>query len=165
MKPRTAMPLLYTAVEGRRSGLPLFDGIFLLGTDLLGRDLWSRLIVATQVSLTIGLLGVTVSLFLGVLLGGVSAIYGGMVDLVIQRAIEVIREFSDLAVGPLLMRIHQELRTTRGAAVGLMKVDDSGTGEFCGIGNIEVQFELRPHRVGMLLGGGSRGSLLVSPGA
>ncbi len=67
------------------------DGIFLLGTDLLGRDLWSRLVVATQVSLTIGLLGVTISLFLGVLLGGVSAIYGGVVDLVIQRGIEVIR--------------------------------------------------------------------------
>lgn len=55
------------------------------------------------------------------------------------RAVEVIREFADLSVGPLLMRIHQELRTTRGAAVGLMKVDDSGAGEFCGIGNIEVQ--------------------------
>src|SRR5207245_5567397 len=53
------------------------DGIFLLGTDLLGRDLWSRLVVATQVSLTIGLLGVTISLFLAVLLGGVSAISGG----------------------------------------------------------------------------------------
>jgi peptide/nickel transport system permease protein len=67
------------------------EGIYLLGTDLLGRDLWSRLVVATQVSLTIGLLGVTISLFLGVLLGGVSAIYGGAVDLVIQRLIEVIR--------------------------------------------------------------------------
>src|SRR5436305_911202 len=67
------------------------DGIFLLGTDLLGRDLWSRLVVATQVSLTIGLIGVTISLFLGVLLGGVSAIYGGVVDLLIQRLIEVIR--------------------------------------------------------------------------
>ncbi|GAC1346927.1 MAG: ABC transporter permease [Myxococcales bacterium] len=67
------------------------DGIFLLGTDLLGRDLWSRLVVATQVSLTIGLLGVSISLFLGVLLGGISAIYGGVVDLLIQRLIEVIR--------------------------------------------------------------------------
>jgi serine/threonine protein phosphatase PrpC len=56
-----------------------------------------------------------------------------------ERAVEVIHECADLAVGPLLMRIHQELRTTRGAAVGLMKVDDSGAGEFCGIGNIEVQ--------------------------
>ncbi|UFN48114.1 ABC transporter permease [Roseomonas sp. OT10] len=67
------------------------DGIFLLGTDLLGRDLWSRLMVATQVSLTIGLVGVTISLVLGVFLGGISAIYGGWVDLVVQRLIEVIR--------------------------------------------------------------------------
>ena len=50
------------------------DGIYILGTDLLGRDLWSRLVVATRVSLTIGLVGVTISLFLGVLLGGVSAV-------------------------------------------------------------------------------------------
>lgn len=67
------------------------EGIYLLGTDLLGRDLWSRLMVATRVSLTIGLIGVTISLFLGVLLGGISAVYGGVVDTVIQRMIEVIR--------------------------------------------------------------------------
>jgi len=67
------------------------DGIFIMGTDLLGRDLWSRLMVATRVSLTIGLVGVTISLFLGVLLGGVSAVYGGLVDTVIQRIIEVVR--------------------------------------------------------------------------
>jgi peptide/nickel transport system permease protein len=67
------------------------DGIFLLGTDLLGRDLWSRIMVATRVSLTIGLVGVTISLLLGILLGGVSAIYGGFVDIVVQRTIEIIR--------------------------------------------------------------------------
>lgn len=67
------------------------DGIYLLGTDLLGRDLWSRLMVATRVSLTIGLVGVTISLVLGVLLGGLSAVYGGIVDTLIQRTIEVIR--------------------------------------------------------------------------
>jgi len=56
-----------------------------------------------------------------------------------ERAIAVIRELGDLAVGPLLLRVHQELRTTRGAALGLLKIDEQGTGEFCGIGNIEVQ--------------------------
>ena len=55
------------------------------------------------------------------------------------RAVEVIRELSGLSVGQLLLRLHQELRPTRGAAVGLMKVDQEGRGEFCGIGNIEVQ--------------------------
>jgi peptide/nickel transport system permease protein len=67
------------------------DGLYLLGTDLLGRDVWSRLAVATRISLFIGLAGVMVSLFLGVLLGGISGLYGGAVDTVIQRLIEVIR--------------------------------------------------------------------------
>jgi len=67
------------------------DGLYLLGTDLLGRDVWSRLAVATRISLFIGLAGVTVSLFLGVLLGGISGLYGGAVDTVIQRLIEIIR--------------------------------------------------------------------------
>ena len=55
------------------------------------------------------------------------------------RAVEVIRECADLSVGAILQRCHQELRVTRGAAVGLLKVDEAGKGEFCGIGNIEVQ--------------------------
>lgn len=67
------------------------DGIFLLGTDQLGRDLYSRMIVATRVSLSIGLAGVALSLVLGVILGGVSGLYGGWVDTVIQRVIEVLR--------------------------------------------------------------------------
>jgi len=65
--------------------------IFLLGTDVQGRDLWSRLMFATRISLTIGLLGVTTSLVLGVVLGGLSGFYGGVVDTVIQRVIEILR--------------------------------------------------------------------------
>ena len=55
------------------------------------------------------------------------------------RAAEVIREHADLSVEAILRRCHQELRVTRGAALGLLKVDEGGAGEFCGIGNIEVQ--------------------------
>src|SRR5262249_11345227 len=65
--------------------------IFLLGTDVQGRDLWSRLMYGTRISLTIGLVGVTMSLFLGVLLGGLSGFYGGIADTVIQRVIEILR--------------------------------------------------------------------------
>ena len=65
--------------------------IFLLGTDVQGRDLWSRLMYGTRISLTIGLLGVTASLILGVVLGGLSGFYGGIVDTVIQRVIEILR--------------------------------------------------------------------------
>ena len=85
------------------------DGLFLLGTDVQGRDLWSRLMVASRVSLTIGLVGVTISLFLGVLLGGISAIYGGWIDLLIQRLIEIIRSLPTI---PLWMGLAAALPPT-----------------------------------------------------
>lgn len=66
------------------------DTMYLLGTDKLGRDLLSRLIYGTRVSMSIGLIGVTISLCLGVILGSLSGFYGGAVDMVIQRVIEVI---------------------------------------------------------------------------
>jgi peptide/nickel transport system permease protein len=72
-------------------GAPAEEAIFLLGTDRLGRDLFSRLMVATRLSMTIGLAGVALSLFLGILLGGISGLYGGTVDNIIQRLIEIVR--------------------------------------------------------------------------
>jgi peptide/nickel transport system permease protein len=72
-------------------GLDAGHTVFLLGTDVQGRDLWSRLMFATRISLTIGLVGVTMSLVLGVVLGGFSGFYGGMADTVIQRVIEILR--------------------------------------------------------------------------
>lgn len=74
-------------VEGGRAE----ESIFIMGTDTLGRDLFSRLMVATRISMTIGLVGVAVSLFLGILLGGLSGLYGGFVDSAIQRLIEIVR--------------------------------------------------------------------------
>ena len=76
---------------GVDGGLDASHSIFLLGTDVQGRDLWSRLMFATRISLTIGLLGVTVSLVLGVILGGLSGFYGGVTDTLIQRIIEILR--------------------------------------------------------------------------
>ncbi|WP_011578925.1 MULTISPECIES: ABC transporter permease [Chelativorans] len=67
------------------------DTIFLFGTDMQGRDIWSRLMIGTRTSLTIGLAGVTLSLLLGILLGGISGFYGGWIDNLIQRSIEVLK--------------------------------------------------------------------------
>lgn len=92
-------------VDGARPG----ESMFLLGTDQLGRDLYSRILVATRVSLSIGLAGVLLSLFLGVLLGGVSGLYGGWVDLVIQRIIEVLRSVPTI---PLWMGLAAALPRT-----------------------------------------------------
>ncbi len=62
--------------------------MFLLGTDSLGRDLCSRLLYATRISLSVGLIGVAMSFLLGCVLGGVSGYYGGTIDVVVQRIIE-----------------------------------------------------------------------------
>jgi peptide/nickel transport system permease protein len=65
--------------------------MYLLGADRLGRDVLSRLIYGGRVSLSIGLVGVTLSLILGIMLGGLSGLYGGWTDTAIQRLIEMLR--------------------------------------------------------------------------
>jgi peptide/nickel transport system permease protein len=65
--------------------------LFLLGADELGRDLLSRIIYGSRISLSIGLVGVALSLVFGVILGGISGYYGGFIDVVIQRVIEFLR--------------------------------------------------------------------------
>src|SRR4051794_31331326 len=67
------------------------QSIFIMGTDIQGRDMWSRLMFATRISLTIGLVGVSASLVLGVVLGGISGYFGGWTDTVVQRLIEILR--------------------------------------------------------------------------
>lgn len=93
------------AVEGARAE----ETLFLLGTDQLGRDLWSRLMYATRTSMVIGLVGVMLSLFLGILLGGISGYYGGTIDTLIQRVIEIIRSIPTI---PLWMGIAAALPPT-----------------------------------------------------
>ncbi|MCD1634013.1 ABC transporter permease [Martelella mediterranea] len=70
--------------------LKAHDPFYLLGADKLGRDLFSRVIYGTRVSMSIGLIGVCISLILGVVMGALSGYYGGWVDLLIQRIIEII---------------------------------------------------------------------------
>jgi len=65
--------------------------LYVMGADRLGRDLLSRLIHGTRISLSIGLAGVTLSLFFGIIIGGFSGYYGGWFDSVVMRVIEFIR--------------------------------------------------------------------------
>ncbi|MGO4545345.1 ABC transporter permease [Paenibacillus sp. 2TAB23] len=76
--------------------------VFLLGTDGMGRDLFSRIILGSQISLSIPLVGVGISLVIGLIIGGISGYFGGWLDSIIQRVIEIIRSFPTL---PLWMAL------------------------------------------------------------
>ncbi len=76
--------------------------ISLLGTDGQGRDMLSRIIKGSQISLTVGLVGVVLSLLIGAFLGVASGYYGGWVDNLVQRLIEIVRSFPPI---PLWMAL------------------------------------------------------------
>ena len=139
------------------------ETLFLLGTDEQGRDLWSRLMYGTQTSLSIGLAGVAISLFLGVLLGGISGLYGGLLDTVIQRVIEILRSIPTI---PLWMGLAAALpndwsvmqvyfaitviisligwtelaRVVRGRFLSLREEDFVMAAELCGCGRMRIIF-------------------------
>ena len=80
--------------------------IHLLGTESIGRDMLSRILSATRVSLSVGLVGITISFFLGCLLGGVSGYFGGAPDMIIQRIIEFLQNIPQI---PLWMALSAAL--------------------------------------------------------
>ena len=83
--------------------------VHLLGTDKVGHDLLSRLIYGARISLTVGLFGVALSFLLGIVIGGIAGYYGGWIDNLIQRIIEVLRSLPHL---PLWMALAAILPVT-----------------------------------------------------
>jgi peptide/nickel transport system permease protein len=83
--------------------------VFLLGSDSLGRDLLSRILYGARISLTIGLIGVTMSFFLGLTIDAISGYYGGWIDHGIQRLIEILQSFPAI---PLWMALAAALPNT-----------------------------------------------------
>ena len=83
--------------------------LFILGTDRLGRDVLSRIIYGARISLTIGIIGITISFVLGLTIGGVAGYYGGWVDMVVQRLIEILQSFPQI---PLWMALSAVLPVT-----------------------------------------------------
>lgn len=98
-------------IEGRFHLVCPAEGgtFFWLGTDRLGRDMLSRIIYGARISLTIGIIGITISFTLALFFGGLAGYYGGWIDNVVQRLIEVLRSFPEL---PLWMALSAALPVT-----------------------------------------------------
>lgn len=96
------------------SNLHLFEAegdgrVFLFGTDNMGRDLFSRVVLGSQISLFIPVVGMLLTLVLGLLMGSLSGYFGGWIDTVIQRLIEVVRSFPQV---PLWMALSAAIPKT-----------------------------------------------------
>ena len=91
-----------------------------LGTDSLGRDICSRIIQGTRVSMFVGLLAVTIALFLGTNLGIISGYYGGKIDTVLMRFIDVLLAFPGLVLAMLISGLLGPSLVNAMIAVGIM---------------------------------------------
>ncbi len=131
---------------------------FLLGTDAVGRDMLSRLIHGSRLSLLVGCLVVSISLVVGVILGLLAGFFGGKLDTIIMRIMDVVLSFPSLflamvlvaILGPSLVNamiaiaiIQQPhyVRLTRAAVLGVLTKDYVTAARVIGVGKIRMMFK------------------------
>lgn len=139
-----------------------------LGTDAIGRDVWARLIYAARVSLSVGLVSVSLSTIIGTVLGAISGFYGGMVDTIIMRLTDIVMCFPTLIIiitvvaiiGPSLYNIMIVIgllswpsvaRLVRGQFLSLREQEFTTAARCLGIPNTRIIFRhLLPNCVGQI---------------
>ena len=122
---------------------------YLLGTDTAGRDMWSRLIYAGRISLSVGIVSVSIYITIGTILGALAAYYGGWVDSLIMRFTDTVMSFPDLIIiitvvafiGPSIYNVMLAIgllgwpgtcRLVRGQVLALREIVEATTGRSAG---------------------------------
>ena len=149
--------LKFNELEGRSPDDYSYVKVFYLGTDKYGRDLLSRLIVATRISLAVGFISVFISLFIGITLGLISGYYGSWVDKTIMWLINVVWSIPTLlmviaitlALGKGFWQVFvavgltmwvEVARVVRGQVMSLKKIEYVQAAQVLGFGNIRIMF-------------------------
>lgn len=140
-----------------------------IGTDELGRDVFSRLIYGTQISLTIGFAVVAMSMTIGVTLGAISGYYGGIIDVIIMRVVDILQSFPFIVlaiamvsvIGPSLTNMMLVLaavswitytRLVRGMVLSLREADFIEAAHALGASNTAIIFRhLIPNILGVVM--------------
>jgi len=140
----------------------------ILGTDALGRDVWARIVFATRISLSVGLVAVSISTLIGTILGAIAGFYGGLVDSVIMRITDVVMSFPLLIIiitvvaliGPSLFNIMTVIgliawpsicRLVRGQFLSLREQEFVTAAECLGVPSWRIIFgHLLPNCVGAI---------------
>jgi len=134
---------------------PSYD--HLMGTDMAGRDIFSRVLIGSRYSLSIGLIAVIIGLISGVMIGGISGYFGGLVDEVVMRIVEVFMSIPGIVMSLALVavlgpsipfiilalsirRITQFARITRGAVLSVKQLDYVAACHAVGLSHARIIF-------------------------
>lgn len=145
------------------------SGSHILGTDVAGRDIWARLVYGTRVSLAVGMVAVSISITISIILGTLSGFYGGMVDMVIMRITDVMMVFPGLilviavvsVLGPSIFNVMIVLgvlgwtgttRLLRGQILSVREMDYVLAARSVGVPNVRIMTaHILPNAIAPLL--------------
>jgi peptide/nickel transport system permease protein len=137
--------------------------LFIFGTDKLGRDVFSRIIYAARISLSIGFIGVAISFTAGCLIGGVSGYFGGATDMIVQRIIEFLGAIPTLPLWMLLSAIipHTMPPVTVYFMITIILSIIGWTGTARGVRNKLMQFRFEEYVLAARIAGASEMRVII----